>query len=154
MQLILLRHGQAEDSHPGGDSLRPLTEKGYDQARRQADRLAKVGKLPEIVLTSPLVRAKQTAESFCEQAGLPGPVVQGWIACGMKPETAVAELAGFSEFKRVALVGHEPDLSRLISFLIGSTAAGIQMKKGGIACLQVSPPARQGTLKYLIPPAL
>lgn len=154
MDLILIRHGKAEDEHPQGDSERALTDLGFEQARRQACRLRDAGKLPEIVLTSPLRRARQTAETFCEAAGMPGPLIQGWIACGMNPETAIRELTGFSEFKTIALVGHEPDLSSLIAYLLGSSAGSIKMKKGSLACLKINPPSKQGRLKFLIPPML
>ena len=152
MDLILIRHGKAEDLHPQRDGERALTDKGFAQARRQAQRLRDAGKLPEIVLTSPLRRARQTAETFCESAGMPGPLVQGWIAPGMNPDAALRELKGFSEFRTLAIVGHEPDLSSLIAMLLGGTAAAIRMKKGGIACVKINPPSKQGELRYLIPP--
>lgn len=154
MDLILLRHGKAEDAHPQGDAFRALTEKGFEQARHQAARLAGFGKPPDIVLTSPLTRARQTADTFCNSIGLPGPLVQSWISPGMKPETALQELSGFSEFNRVAIVGHEPDLSRLISTLLGSNSTAIQMKKACLACLSLQPPSKQAKLKYLIPASL
>ena len=154
MDLIILRHGKAEDSNPGGDSARELVEKGRQQAQRQAKLLKNAGLWPEIVLTSPLVRARQTAHEFCESAGIPGAVIQGWLACGMAPETALRELVGFLEFKRVAIVGHEPDLSRLIEWILGASGGEVNVKKGTIACLRVNPPSRYGLLKYLIPPKL
>ncbi|MEI6655254.1 MAG: phosphohistidine phosphatase SixA [Verrucomicrobiota bacterium] len=154
MELILLRHGKAEDHHPQGDSARALVEKGRHQARRAGRVLQAAGLTPEIVLTSPLVRALQTAEEFCQAAGLPGPVVQGWLACGCAPETALAELAAFPDFARVAIVGHEPDLSRIIQWCIGAYGAAIHMKKGALACLRLEPPSRYGTLVYLVPPKL
>lgn len=154
MDLILLRHGKAEVSHPQGDAARALVDKGRDQARRAGRLLKAAGLAPEIVLTSPLVRAMQTAEEFCQAAGLPGPVVQGWLACGCVPESALAELAAFHDFKRVAIVGHEPDFSRLIQWCLGAYGAAIDMKKGALACLRISPPGRYGTLAYLIPPKL
>jgi phosphohistidine phosphatase SixA len=72
----------------------------------------------------------------------------------MKPETALRELSGFSEFKTVAIVGHEPDLSSLIEWVLGTTTGGVRMKKGAVACLRVNPPSRTGTLLFLIPPKL
>jgi phosphohistidine phosphatase len=152
MDLILLRHGKAEDFHSQGDSARALVEKGREQARRAGLILQVAGLLPEIVLTSPLVRARQTADEFCQAAGIPGPVVQGWLACGCRPETVAAELAAFHDFKRVVIVGHEPDFSRYIQWSMGAYGASIEMKKGALACLRVSPPARHGLLVYLIPP--
>ena len=154
MDLILLRHGKAEDHHPGGDSARELLEKGRKQAHRQAQLLKNAGLLPEIVLTSPLVRARQTAHQFCKTGNLPGEIIQAGLACGMAPETAIKELAGFREFKRVAIVGHEPDFPGLIEWILGVSGGAVTMKKGAIACLRVNPPARHGTLKFLIPPKL
>jgi phosphohistidine phosphatase len=154
MDLILLRHGKAEDINAGGDSARELVEKGRHQARRAAKLLKHAGKLPEIVLTSPLVRARQTAEEFCDAGGLPGAVIQGWLACGMDPGTAMRELAGFQEFKRVAIVGHEPDFSSLVESVLGVSGGAVVFKKGAVACLRVNPPARHGSLLFLIPPKL
>ena len=154
MDLILLRHGKAEDFHSHGDEARALVEKGREQSRRAGTILKAAGLLPEIVLTSPLVRAHQTAAEFCGAAGLPGPVVQSWLACGCRPETVAAELAAFHDFKRVVIVGHEPDFSRFIQWSMGAYGTSIDIKKGTLACLRVSPPARHGMLVYLIPPKL
>lgn len=154
MKLILLRHGKAEDLHTEGDFSRSLVDKGRKQAQRAAKLLKAAGELPDIVLTSPLVRARQTAEEFCQTAGIPGATIQGWLACGMSPETAIAELAAFHDFESVAIVGHEPDFSELIQWILGANGGSIDVKKGALACLRVNPPARQGTLIYLIPPAL
>jgi phosphohistidine phosphatase len=154
MELILLRHGKAENTHPQGDGARALTEKGRHQACRAGRILQAAAIAPQIVLTSPLLRALQTADEFCHAAGIPGPVVQGWLACGCAPETALAELAAFPDFKRVAIVGHEPDLSRIIQWCLGAYGAAITMKKGALACLRIEPPSRYGTLLYLVPPKL
>jgi phosphohistidine phosphatase len=154
MDLILLRHGKAEDSHTEGDFSRNLLEKGREQARRAARLLQSGGILPQIVLTSPLIRARQTAEEFCQTAKMPGALVQGWLNSGMSPETALRELVAFPEFSRVAIVGHEPDFSQLLQWILGTSGGMIQVKKGAIACVRISPPARHGILRYLIPPKL
>jgi phosphohistidine phosphatase len=154
MQLILLRHGKAEDSSLDGDFSRTLTRKGHEQSRRAGRLLKAAGCLPDIVLTSPLIRARQTAEEFCAAAEIPGAIIQGWLTSGFNSETGLSELAGFQRFKRVMIVGHEPDFSSLIEFILEAPGGSIQMKKGAIACLQVAPPSRQGTLLYLIPPKL
>ena len=154
MDLILLRHGKAEDFNPGGDSARRLVEKGREQARKAARALKRAGWLPDIVLTSPLVRARQTATEFCDTAGMPGPLTQPWLACGMDPETAMRELTGFSEFERVAIVGHEPDFSMLAASILGAAGGDVRIKKGSISCYRIQPPSRHGTLLYLIPPKL
>ena len=154
MELILLRHGKAEDSHPDGDFSRALVEKGRKQARRAAKLLKAGGMLPNIVLTSPLVRARQTAHEFCETVGIPGAIIQGWLACGMNPENALKELTAFKDFNRVAIVGHEPDFSGLIQWILGANGGSIEVKKGALACLAIHPPSCRGTLVYLIPPKL
>lgn len=154
MDLILLRHGKAENHHPAGDATRALTSKGHQQAQRQATRLNQAGCLPEIVLCSPLVRARETAETFCQEAGIPGPLIQGWIACGMAPDTALRELMAFTDFNRVAIVGHEPDLSHFVAYTLGIPGNAIRMKKGAMACLSIQPPSARATLKFLIPPKL
>ena len=150
MQLLLLRHGKAEDSSLGGDFSRELEEKGHEQARHAARVLAAADLLPELVLSSPVVRAKQTAETFTAAAGMPGPVFVDWLACGMPPETALAELAAFPDFKRIMIVGHEPDFSRLISHCLGGSAQ-TEIRKGSVTCLDLRPPSPRATLRFLIP---
>ena len=154
MELILPRHGKAEDINIGGDFTRELVGKGREQSRRAARLLKTAGVLPAIVLTSPLIRARQTAEEFCNAAEIPGAVIQGWLACGMSPETALGELAAFRDFRRVAIVGHEPDFSQLIAWILGIAGGGIVVKKGSLTCLTVNPPSRIGSLVYMIPPKL
>jgi phosphohistidine phosphatase len=155
MQLILLRHGKAEaHGHPGGDGARALVGKGREQAAMAAGILARAGFLPEIVISRPVLRARETAEIFCHEASMPGPLMLPWLACGMHPETALAELAGFREFKRVAIVGHEPDFSGLIEWLLGISGGAVEMKKGGVACIEIQPPSRGGQLLFLAPPKL
>jgi phosphohistidine phosphatase len=154
MELVLLRHGKAENFNINGDFQRELLDKGREQACRASRILNGAGLLPEIVLTSPLIRARQTADEFCTHAKIPGPVIQGWLASGMAPESAMAELAAFRDFKRVAIVGHEPDFSILVEWILGVTGGGVEFKKGAIACLRITPPTRFGNLLYLIPQKL
>ena len=155
MELLLLRHGKAEDhGHPGGDGARALVEKGRDQARRAAHFLKAADRLPGIVLTSPVLRARETAEIFCETAGIDAPLIQRWLACGMRAEEAATELAGFREFPRVMIVGHEPDFSSLLEWLLDTGAGGVEVKKGSLACIRCTPPARGGQLAFLVPPGL
>jgi phosphohistidine phosphatase len=154
MEIILLRHGKAQNTHIDGDFYRALVERGRQQSRQAAKLLKTAGILPEIVLSSPLTRARQTAEEFCRAAEMPGAVIQGWLACGMSPELALAELAAFRDFSRIAIVGHEPDFSQLIEWILGTKGGVIDVKKGTLACLQISPPSRQGSLIYLIPTKL
>ena len=151
MELLLIRHGKAEDYHPFGDSARPLTAKGIRQAQKAGAFCTLVNWLPELVLTSPYVRAQETANHFCTAANLANSVIQGWLSCGMSPQLALSELSAFNDFNRIAIVGHEPDFSCLIQTLLGANAGTIEIKKASLTCIEISPPSSYGTLKFLIP---
>lgn len=155
MELLIIRHAKAEDhGHPAGDAPRALVKKGFEQAARLGRFLRRTDRLPDVVLTSPLVRARQTAERLCEAAGLPEPVEQPWLACGMEPETAVRELTAFSGFDRVAIVGHEPDLSTLIAHWIGAADGSVEMKKAALTGLALSAGGRRARLLFHVPPSM
>ena len=154
MELVLLRHGKAEDFNLDGDAERALVERGHKQARRAAKLLQGAERLPEVVLTSPRLRALETAESFCNKVSMPGPVKQSWLDCGMDPETAMRELAAFNDFDRVMIVGHEPDFSGLVEWVLGCSGSFVEVKKGALVGLEVNPPAMHATLAFLIPPKL
>lgn len=153
MELILLRHGQAADHAPGdtGDFFRPLEAKGIEQARNAARILSAADFLPDIVLSSPVLRARQTAEEFTRAAGIPGPVMQSWLSCGMSPGAALTELAAFPEFGRIMIVGHEPDFSQFVQQAIGSAGGTLEIRKGSLTCLRMNPPSPRATLLFLLP---
>lgn len=152
MEVLLLRHAKAEPhGNPGGDSERALTAKGYDQARRAGHYLRATGMLPEIIITSPLLRAKQTAEAFSQAAQLPGPVIQSWLGIGMHPDVALRELSSFIEFQRICLVGHEPDFSSLIAWVTNGEGGAVEVRKGSLTLLDLKPPSRSGILRFVIP---
>jgi phosphohistidine phosphatase len=153
MELLIIRHAKAEDhGHPDGDAARALVLKGRKQAERVGEFLRRADIVPDITLTSPLVRALQTAEILCAAAGAPEPVVQPWLACGLHPDTARRELAAFGAFPRVALVGHEPDLSQLIASLLGAGTGTIDVKKASVSRIYIA--GRQTRLLFHLPPAL
>jgi phosphohistidine phosphatase len=132
----LLRHGEAEDGSPDAD--RRLTERGESQARAAGLALAKLGVELDVCLTSPRVRAYQTAELACEALGLE-PQPESRLGGGpFDPE----ELAAGRD--EVLLVGHDPDFSMAVH---STTGAQVRMKKGGLAGLD------PGELKVLMRPA-
>ena len=151
MQLTILRHGKAEAKGHKKDFDRELVERGFEQARKAGQLLKATEHLPHLVLTSPLVRAKQTAEAFCQAAEIDGPIVQDWLASGMHPETALSELKAFAEHRRVMIVGHEPDLSDLIAWICGGN---VDLPTGSLVGGELIPPTPKGQLAYLIPPAM
>ena len=152
MELLLLRHGQAENhSSAGGDFSRALVEKGVEQARHAARILRSANSLPDLVLTSPLVRARQTADAFTQESAIPGAIVQSWLSCGMAPETALEELSAYTDFERIMIVGHEPDFSRFIQYSLGAFGEAVEVRKGSVTCLEINPPSRRATLRFLLP---
>lgn len=151
MELLLIRHAQAE-SHRFDDAARVLTEKGELQARSVGQFLNAQKLVPDVVLASPLIRAKQTAELFSEECGLDSPIIEPWLACGMRPNRAAAELKAYTEFERVAIVGHEPDFSYLAEWLLGCEAGGMHVRKASVILISdVHPPSQGGYLQMLVP---
>lgn len=153
--LYLVRHAIAEergDKWPD-DSTRPLTSKGAARFRKVVRGLRELGVTVDLVLTSPLVRAKQTAQLLVE--GLrpaPALAVTPALAPGVGPAKAAEALGQFRKARRIALVGHEPDLGELAAWLIG-TRAPVAFKKGGVCRIDGAglPPA-DGQLIWLAPP--
>jgi phosphohistidine phosphatase len=134
--LWLLRHGEAEDGSP--DSERRLTKKGRRQARDAGTALATLGASIDACLTSPKVRADQTAKLACEALGVEAQH-EPKLAGG--PFDAEQLAAGLGD---VLLVGHDPDFSMAIHEMTG---AQVRMKKGGLACIDT------GELTVLLRPA-
>ena len=152
MQLLLLRHANADSPAPS-DDLRPLTTKGRAQARRTALFCCAHGLLPEIFLSSPILRARQTAEEFAHTAKITQAEIASFLACGMDPETALNELRAYQSFPSVLLVGHEPDLSSLAAHLLGlPLAQNLHVRKATLLVLEVEHLRLGGaSLELLIP---
>ncbi len=155
MELLLIRHAKAEDhGHPMGDGARALTEKGRLQSRKVGAFLGREGLVPDLILSSPLVRARETAEIVAESSGADAPVLQEWLACGMQAEEALVELAAYdSSCRRVAIVGHEPDFSGLVAHVLGSTVGWVRVKKASVILLRIDPPRSGGMMEFNIWPA-
>ena len=122
--LWLLRHAEAADGVP--DHQRSLTEKGHTQADAAGRALLQLGENIDICLTSPKVRALQTAERACEPLGIP---IRVEPALGGEPVDVLRLTAGLGD---VLLVGHDPSFSLLLHDLTGAQA---RMKKGGLAAI-------------------
>jgi phosphohistidine phosphatase len=122
----LLRHGDAEHTEGKTDAERELTKKGERQARDAGRALKELGVKLDVCLTSPKVRARQTAELACKELGAKVEEDKR-LAGGDFDPLEVA--AGRGE---VMLVGHEPDFSGAVALATGSR---VKMKKGGIAAI-------------------
>jgi phosphohistidine phosphatase len=132
MRLILVRHGPAglRSAWHGDDHDRPLTEHGGRKVRKIAQRLAKEGVEPDIILTSPLARSAMTAEILAEiLGGTDEPITDRVIAPGFNHEGLVKLLDQYPEAGVVMVVAHEPDLSRLVAQLSG---ARVTLQKGAV----------------------
>lgn len=160
LRLILVRHAQAEDAmrfaHTGRpDAERPLTEAGVKRAKRAAQGLLGVVGRIDAVWTSPLLRARQTADLIAAAAAAPVAVSEVLAPEG-RIDDEMSWLAALGGGTHV-LVGHEPNLSTLAGWLVaGRKSAGIEMKKGA-ACLIGFPlgvRAGKGILHWLLPQSI
>ena len=160
-ELCILRHGIAADralGARGGDAKRPLTPEGRERVEEIAKGLARIGFAPQWVVSSPYVRAADTARIVA--AGL-GPRVP--LDCcealepGGSPEALLAFLAKNPERRPVLVVGHEPDLSELAARLTGAGRdANFAFKKGGCCLISFDqfPPSSPGRLVWWLTPRI
>lgn len=141
MELFLLRHGKAADhgSEYPDDSLRPLTSAGKEKMVEIARGMRKMGLEFDQILSSPYVRARETAEIVTKTFQIPEKMkLTDNLIIGKSPKKIIKELESYKDNSRILLVGHEPFLSDLISkLLIGSFEVVAVMKKGGLCKLTV-----------------
>lgn len=154
-EIYLIRHGVAEargDAWPD-DTKRPLTRDGISRMEKAARGLARLDVVFDVILTSPLVRARQTAEIVAaELDGRPPIVNTDALTPGSDHAAVVAALEKHMRKTRVALVGHEPGLGELAARLIGSRHA-IEFKKGAVCRIDLDeiPPSGPGDLRWMVP---
>ena len=162
MNLSFLRHGVAADSNTAdasGDHGRPLTDEGREKTRRVADGLHRLGLDFDLILSSPLVRARETAEIVATVLGAKKTLkISERLAPGGTLQGLVDELIrDHGSCEEILLVGHEPDFSHHIAVLTsGRPTMQIEMKKAGLCRLQVDElrAGRCATLQWLLPPKL
>jgi len=154
--IYLLRHGIAEDPRPElDDEERHLTPAGKRKMARAAQGLKRLGVKPDLVLSSPLHRAMETA-TIAARALMPNRPVQVYtpLAPGHSPEQVVRGLKEFATARRIFLVGHEPSMSELFSYLLtgSSGLVSVAFKKGAMAAIHVAgvPPRNGGTLGWFM----
>ena len=148
MQLYFLRHGEADwPDWKKSDDERPLTDFGKKEVRDLAKFLARLKVRPDLIVTSPLPRASQTAEVAAE-----------YLKAKLREDELLAPGFGISELRTILkrhrakvlmLVGHEPDFTSVIS---GWTGANLKLSKAGVALLDVDPESEEGKLLWLFPP--
>jgi len=159
MELYIIRHGLA---HPLGqkndfaDERRTLTSQGRDRVREIAKGLRKLEVRPEMVLTSPLIRAQETAEIVADSLGVDKDmlITTQNLAPGSKFEELLAEIKE-KHVESIALVGHQPDLGELAGLVVsGQNHVAVPLRKGGVCCIDVTEtvPSFKGTLVWLLTP--
>jgi len=157
-ELYLIRHGVAEERGEAwpDDAKRPLTQEGMSKLRKSARALKALGVVIDVIVTSPFVRTRQTAEIIA--AGLdPHPHIV--TADSLKPGEAVtavpSDLDKHSKREHIALVGHEPGIGELAARLIG-TRHPIPFKKGAVCRIDVEalPSPGPGDLRWFLTPKI
>ena len=142
MQAIFIRHGSAEPARAGAAADRKLTEEGFGQVRATAEALKALGVKLEVILTSPLVRAAQTAGAVAELHGNAAIAAAEFLAppcntTALRQRLAELAAAGTSA---VGLVGHTPSLEACIAQLVtGTRQAGLSLSTAGAACVEIPP---------------
>ncbi len=157
MQVLIIRHAHAvpPSGTSGGDDARPLSNEGRHDFETLAGWLAKRSAIPEIILHSPRRRAEQTAQLLAKAAGLTGQNCrrEHWLQSNVHHDQLIGTLEEYRP-GGVALVGHEPDMSRCTSHLVHG--GQFWFAPGTIACIEF--PGRtgagQGQLKWLVTPSL
>jgi phosphohistidine phosphatase len=157
-EIYVIRHALAEDRGDAwpDDAKRPLSEDGMSSMRKAARGLDRLGVAVDVVLTSTLVRAKQTAEIVAGALNPRPPVsTVDSLAPGGTYQEIVADLEKQTRRKRIALVGHEPGIGEFAARLIGSRHP-IEFKKGAACRIDVDsiPPSGPGDLRWLLTPRI
>jgi phosphohistidine phosphatase len=156
--LYLVRHAIAAergDKWPD-DAKRPLTPKGRARMREGVAGLQALGVKLDLVLTSPLVRARQTADILVEELdSSPDLEVTETLAPDQKPADVASAIGVHAGCNAIALVGHEPDLGELAAWLIGAKAP-LEFRKGGVCLIEapVLPPGRTCRLIWFATPKM
>ena len=158
LELYLIRHGLAAERGKEwpDDSKRPLTPEGLVSLRKEARALNKLEVTFDQIVSSPLVRTRQTADVFSEELkGHPEIVLSDALAPAGTPAAIIQEIGKHVRKARLALVGHEPNLGELAGELIGARAA-LEFKKGGICRVDfdVLPPKGTGRLRWFVTPKM
>jgi phosphohistidine phosphatase len=160
MELFVLRHGDAGKTIPSGssDSKRPLTVAGEKEMVIISKALRKMGVRLDVILTSPLKRARQTADIVAKEFKAQNKIRQ---VRELSPEGSkkalYQSLSSFKEGTSILLVGHNPYLSEMVSEVVtDGSSVRLDIKKGGIVRIRVTsaPPKLEGELRWLITPRL
>ncbi len=155
MRLFLLRHGIAEDGSPSlRDFDRALTERGRAELHWIARGMQNLGVTPDPILSSPLVRARQTAELVAPVLGATFEIAEE-LSSGADFGALQRLIAAHGAAEALMLVGHEPDLADLAAALVGGRQGTLVLKKAGLIRIDLHGRAepRAGRLRWLLTPS-
>lgn len=155
MKLLIVRHATAvrSDTPDLADEDRPLTSRGRKRFKKAAKGLAEILASPDLLLTSPLLRARETAK-IAGKVWKVEPTEEPLLSGGT-PEALLAAVATHPEDSVVALVGHEPDLGRLLAHVVGGVGERLPFKRGGAALVELEGgEGGGGRLIWFMPPRL
>lgn len=152
MVIYFLRHAEAEPDS-GADFDRRLTPKGLEQAEKAGRFLVRYGLIPEMLLTSPVVRARQTAKIVAQKLANAPLEECAWLACGMSPESCLSQLRNLESAASILLVGHEPDFGNAIAAMIGLPDAGaLKVRKASLTAVDLCDfRTGAGQLQFVVP---
>ena len=162
MKIYLVRHGIAyEPGEPGyeDDTQRPLTDKGREKMKKVADVLKRLNVKPDAILSSPYLRARQTAEILAKELKYKKDKIEfsERLLPTSQPEPMIEEIIEKYIVEELVIVGHEPFLGLLISALAaGSPNLAINVKYGSVCCLSADDfrIERRATLEWLLTPKI
>jgi phosphohistidine phosphatase len=158
MRLLLIRHAIAvpRGTPDNPDDERPLTKRGRRRFRDAANGLARLVKRPDFVLTSPLPRAKETAQIAAREWGKRVEIIEEPALAGGSVEEISTMLARYPGESTVAVVGHEPDLSEVLARILGTPhEERLTFKKGGAALVELPGSVLEGgALMWYLPPRI
>lgn len=154
IELLVVRHAIAEDREEfaatgQSDDLRPLTKRGRGRMDDAARGLASLTERPDVIATSPYTRAAETATIVAQAFGGPEPVPVDLLTPDGSFEALASWLRDKGADAKVAIVGHEPQLSGFVSYLLGARGNVVDLKKGAACLLQVDPSVRPGSAVLL-----
>jgi phosphohistidine phosphatase len=156
MELYLLRHGIAEDRAASGrDADRALTEEGRRKLEKVLRRARKAGVEPALILSSPLRRAMETAQMAAGELGCKSAIVRcDALLPDSTPRQAWSEIRAHGDEPSLLLTGHEPLFSQTAAWLLGSTRAMIDFRKGALLCIDCAPAGAEprGVLQWMLTP--
>jgi len=147
MELYLLRHGLAEDAAPGKpDSSRELTPEGAEKVAAVTALASRSGATPTLILSSPYVRAVETARVAAKEFAFRGLTLRTEVLVPFgAPEDVWSQIRDHDDEGSILLAGHEPLLSRLAAFLLGAPDLRIEMKKASLIRIDLDLPRSRST---------